>query len=94
MAQNQTQNQGKTPDFAHDVRLIKKLVEGKIIRVCTHSPQFLSEAHGPQYSVWTDTGSKRWFTYYLIEISNNEAKIIEKLHDGCLEDDILIEPVK
>ena len=171
MAQTQNQTQGKTPDFTHDTRLIKRLVDGKIIRVCydgvrynvwtdtgskrwfmyyrfrvhgdyvemynaqvgcldgeilieptdgtldpyyinharlirevvqdagkiiricTHSTQYVSEAHGPQYSVWIDTGSKKWFMYYVIEISNNKAKIIKKLHNGCLENDILIEPV-
>jgi len=79
--------------YINHARLIKKVVEGKIIRICTHSTQYVSEAHGPQYSVWTDTGSKHGFMYYVIEISNNKAKIIKKLHDGCPENGILIEPV-
>jgi len=82
-----------SPDYINDARLIRKVIRGKIIRICTHSPQFLSEAHGPQYAVWTDTGSKRWFMFYIVEISNNKAKIVKKLHDGCSEDDILIEPM-
>jgi hypothetical protein len=81
------------PRYINDARLIRKVVRGKIIRICTHSPQFLSEAHGSQYAVWTDTGSKRWFMFYIVEISNNKAKIVKKLHDGCSEDDILIEPM-
>ncbi len=37
-----------------DVQLIKKLVEGKIIRICYD---------GTYYHVWADAGSKRWFMY-------------------------------
>ena len=77
-----------SPDYINDARLIKEVVGGRIIRICTYSPQFLSEAHGPQYSVWVDVGSKRWFMYYLIEISGNKAKILRALHDGCSEGDV------
>jgi len=77
-----------SPRYINDAHLIKEVVGGKIIRICTHSPQFLSEAHGSQYSVWVDTGSKRWFMYYLIEISGNKAKILKEQRDGCSDDDI------
>jgi hypothetical protein len=30
--------------------------------------------------------------FYRVEVSGNEVKILEKLPDGCSEDDILIEP--
>jgi hypothetical protein len=73
-----------SPDFVNDARLIKNVIGGKIIRICTNN--------GFRYSVWVDVGSKRYFMYYRVEVSDNEAKILEKLPDGCTEDDILIEP--
>jgi len=71
-------------DFINDAQLIKKAIGEKVIRICTNN--------GFRYSVWTDVGSKRYLMYYRVEVSGNEVKILEKLPDGCSEDDILIEP--
>jgi hypothetical protein len=73
-----------SPDFINDARLIKNVIGDKIIRICTNN--------GFRYSVWTDVGSKRYFMYYQVEVSDDEAKILKKLPDGCSEGDILIEP--
>jgi hypothetical protein len=71
-------------DFINDARLIKNVIGDKIIRICTNN--------GFRYSVWTDVGSKRYFMFYRVDVSGNDVKILEKLPDGCSEDDILIEP--
>ena len=83
MGQTQThETQGKTPDFTHDVQLIKKLVEGKIIRICYD---------GVRYHVWTDTGSKRWYMYYRFRIFSNDVKM-QVMQVEHLDENILIEP--
>jgi len=72
-------------DFINDAQLIKKAIGEKIIRICTNN--------GFRYSVWTDIGSKRYFMFYRVEVSGNDVKILEKLPDGCTENDVLIEPM-
>jgi hypothetical protein len=72
-------------DFINDAQLIKKAIGEKIIRICTNN--------GFRYSVWTDVGSKRYFMFYRVEVSGNDVKILEKLPDGCTENDVLIEPM-
>ena len=71
-------------DFINDAQLIKKAIGEKIIRICTNN--------GFRYSVWADVGSKRYFMFYSVDVSDNNVKILKKLPDGCSEDDILIEP--
>ena len=72
-------------DFINDAQLIKNMIGEKIIRICTNN--------GFKYSVWTDVGSKRYFMFYQVEVSDNETKILKKLPDGCTENDVLIEPM-
>jgi len=62
-------------DFINDAQLIKNVIGGKIIRICTNN--------GFRYSVWVDVGSKRYFMFYSVEVSGNDVKILEKLPDGC-----------
>ena len=78
----QGQTQGSIQTFSRDVQLIKGLVEGKIIRICYD---------GDRYHVWTDTGSKRWFTYYRFSFYGNYVSM-DVMQVGCLDEELLVEP--
>jgi hypothetical protein len=78
-----TQGSARTPDFTRDVQLIKGLVEGKIIRICYD---------GIRYEIWTDVGSKRWFLYYRIRVTNGRARLQDLMQVGCLDEELLVEP--
>ena len=73
---------GENPDFTHDTQLIRKEVEGKIIRIC----------YDGIYHVWTDVGSKRWFLYYRIGVINGEIWLQDLIQVGCLDEELLVEP--
>jgi len=74
--------QDGTQTFSRDVQLIRKEVEGKIIRIC----------YDGIYHVWTDVGSKRWFLYYRIRVIDGETELQDLMQVGCLDEELLVEP--